>query len=161
MTASRLEILKASLAKKEAAFDAKLAGHFATVKQANGQPLTDKRSGRATLAKWEKQNEALRSARSGIEVTKRAIEREESKIQAVASVELPAAIRKLLDAGILTQWRKHPNMFFVEGVDRGRIVWRGEGQELAHRYVREIPADQYAKFRDTYNTLRRELKEAA
>ena len=44
----RLDILKASLEKKEAAMDAKISEHFATVKEANGQPLNDKRNGAAT-----------------------------------------------------------------------------------------------------------------
>ena len=40
----RLEILKQSLAKKEELFSQKLDDHFSTVKQANGQPLNDKRN---------------------------------------------------------------------------------------------------------------------
>jgi hypothetical protein len=154
---NRLEILKASLQKKEERFDSKLAGHFASVKQANGQPLNDKRNGSATLSKWEGQNDALRAIQDGIEVTKRAIEREESRIAAVSSVALPDAIRKMVDAGELVQWRKHPNCFFVAGVDRGRIVWDEQKQVVAHRYLREVPADQYPKFRDTYNGLRKAL----
>ena len=51
----RLDILKNSLAKKEKEFDAKLQNHFDTVKLANGQPLNDKRNGRATINLWERQ----------------------------------------------------------------------------------------------------------
>ena len=155
----RLEVLKQSLAKKQALFDDKLASHIATVKQANGQPLNDKRNGQATLDRWNRQNDALRSMQDGIELTKRAIEREKSKISAVNAVELPEAIRKMLDAGELLQWRKHPNRFFVPGVDRGRIVWDEEKKVVAHQYLREVPADQYPKFRDTFNQLRRAITE--
>ena len=54
----RLEVLKASLVKKEAELDRRMQAHFDTVKQANGQPLNDKRNGQATLNKWDKQNNA-------------------------------------------------------------------------------------------------------
>ncbi len=153
----RLDLLKDSLRKKEALFDSKLSEHFATVKQANGQPLNDKRNGGSTLRKWECQNEALRSIQSGIERTKHAIEREESKIASVKAVTLPGAIQRLVDSGELIQWRKHPNRFFVPGVDRGRIIWNGVKQVVAHQYVREVPPEQYTKFRDAFNRLRAEL----
>ena len=44
----KLEILKNSLAKKEQELQRRFDVHFATVKQANGQPLNDKRNGQAT-----------------------------------------------------------------------------------------------------------------
>lgn len=46
---TRLEILKNSLAKKQAAFDAAFTEHTDDVKSANGQPLNDKRNGAATF----------------------------------------------------------------------------------------------------------------
>ena len=62
----RLEILKQSLAKKEQQLNAKIDQHFATVKQANGQPLNDKRNGQATLNKWQRQNEAIRTIQKAL-----------------------------------------------------------------------------------------------
>jgi len=79
----RLEILKNSLKKKEQNFYNKLKNHICTVRQANGQPLNDKRNGQATLNKWEKQNESLRNLKQSIQKTKDAIEREEGKIKKV------------------------------------------------------------------------------
>ena len=155
----RLEVLKQSLAKKQALFDVKLTGHYASVKQANGQPLNDKRNGQATLDRWNRQNEALKTIQAGIETTKQAIEREESKISAVNAVALPEPIRKMLDAGELLQLRKHPNRFFVPGVDRARIIWDDEKKVVAHQYLREVPVEQYPKFRDTFNQLRRAITE--
>jgi len=76
---NRIEILTASLKKKEAMFDQKLQEHFDTVRQANGQPLNDKRNGRSTLDKWDRQNESLRSMQESIGRTKAAIEREQKK----------------------------------------------------------------------------------
>lgn len=77
------------------------------------------------------------------------------KIIHVESVDLPQAIRDAIDAGEITQWRKHPRMFFVVGVDRGRIAWDEKAKTLGHRYLSEVPKEQYPKFRDAYNKLRR------
>lgn len=149
----RLDILKASLEKKEAAMEEKISEHFATVKEANGQPLNDKRNGAATLGKWERQNASIRRVQEGIEKTKAAIEREESAIARVNLI-LPSFIQKAIEAGELTQWRKHPNRFFVPGVEKGRIIWDAEKRVLMHSYLSEVPKDQYPKFRDTFNKLR-------
>lgn len=152
-TTKRLEVLQSSLKKKEALFDAKLSEHFDTVKQANGQPLNDKRCGSHTLDKWERQNDTLRKIDQGIGLTKRAIEREESKISAVNAVALPKPIQDLIEAGELIQWRRHPTIFFVTGVGKARIIWDSEKGIVAHRYLRDIPKDQYPKFRDVFNKL--------
>ena len=78
-TILRLEILKNSLIKKEKQFDDKLQNHINTVKQANGQPLNYKRNGRATLNKWDRQNESLRNLKDSIQKTKDEIEKEEAE----------------------------------------------------------------------------------
>ncbi|MCP1651658.1 hypothetical protein [Pseudomonas nitroreducens] len=155
----RLEILRASLAKKEALFDQKLSAHMESVKAANGQPLNDKRNGSATLEKWDRQNDALRTLDASIDKTKRAIEREEAKIATVQAVALPDCIKALIDSGVLTQWRKHPRFFFVSGVDKARITLMDNGQ-IGHRYLSSITTkEQYAIFRDTFNTLKAQLSD--
>ncbi len=153
----RLSVLLGSLEKKENELSRKLDEHFADVKKANGQPLNDKRNGRATLNRWEKQNDSLRRHQESIERTKNAIEREKGKINNAESVELPQAIRDAVKAGEITQWRKHPRMFFVVGVDRGRIAWNEETHTLSHRYLSEVPKDQYPIFRDIYNKIRQSV----
>lgn len=158
----RLEILQASLAKKQEKFDNKISEHFADVKSANGQPMNDKSNGNATMSRWEKQNNALRSMQDGIEKTKAAIEREKYKIKHVESVTLPEFILKMVESNELIQWRKHPHIFFVAGVDKGRIVWDEEQQTVLHKYVRDIPKEQYPMFRDAFNKangLARQLRE--
>ena len=65
----RLEILKQSLVKKEEELQRRFDVHFSTVKQANGQPLNDKRNGQATLNKWERQDGGIRIMRKSIEAT--------------------------------------------------------------------------------------------
>jgi len=150
----RLNILQESLAKKEAAADSKIAAHFETVKETNGQPLNDKRNGAATFRKWANQDAAIRTALEGVQKTKDAIEREEAAIARVESVALPPFILEALAAGELTQWRKHPNRFFVPGVDKGRIVWNEAKGVLMHSHLADVPKDQYPKFRDTFNRLR-------
>lgn len=159
--ASRLDVLKASLARKEAKLDERINAHFQDVKAANGQPLNDKREGGKTLSRWDRQNDAIRKLYEGVDLTKRAIEREEAAMKRVAEAadELPPAIRSKLDDGTLIQWRKHPRTFFVAGVDKARMVLLDDGR-LAHRYVREITdAEQRRTFARTYNALARELAE--
>lgn len=154
---SRIEVLKASLAKKTALFDEKLMAHMGDVRSANGQPLNDKANGASTLGKWERQNNSLRALNASIEKTKNAIEREETKIATVDSVALPEPIKALIGSGVLIQWRKHPRFFFVAGVDKARIALMDNGQ-IGHRYLSGIPSqDQYATFRDVFNSLRAQL----
>jgi len=158
----RLEILENSLAKKQQQFNDKLQSHIDTVKQANGQPLNDKRNGQATLSKWERQNASLRSLKESIEKTKQAIELEKGKIIDVehANKAIPPEILKLVEKGELKQWRKHPNTFFVEGVDKARIVWDAKRKILAHKYLKSITEPgQRVKFARMYNGLSAVLNE--
>lgn len=156
----RLEILKASLAKKEARFNERLQNHFDTVAQANGQPLNDKRNGRATLDKWDKQSDGLRALQDSIQRTKDAIEREENKIARVSLFELPAYLQQAIDDGLITQWRKHPRFFFVAGVNSARIVLDEETGIIGHRYLSKVTKDEYPTFRDVFNKLNRQCKES-
>ena len=156
----RLEILKNSLIKKEQQFSDKLQHHIDTVKQANGQPLNDKRNGQATLNKWDKQNESLRNLKDSIEKTKRAIEKEEGKILDVTQSKefLPKEILDLVDEGVLVQWRKHPSYFFVNGVEYARIFWDKKKNVLGYKYLNSISdKEQYKLFAKTYNELRLKL----
>lgn len=155
---NRLEVLKNSLTKKENELNRRFDNHFDDVRAANGQPLNDKRNGRTTLNRWDKQSNGIRHQQEEIEKTKRAIEREEYKISSSnkALAEMPKPIIDLVNSGILVQWRKHPNTFFVKGVEKARIVWKGG---LFIRYLNEIPnQEQYAIFRDTFNNLNAEIK---
>ena len=77
----RLEILRNSLTKKQEVLAQKIDTHFETVKQANGQPLNDKRNGRATLNKWEKQSNSIKAQSESIKKTQEAIEYEEGLIR--------------------------------------------------------------------------------
>lgn len=152
----RLEILKNSLARKEQQLNAKFDEHFATVRQANGQPLNDKRNGKATLDKWDRQSDRIRTLQKSIETTKRAIEIEEMKIAQVnhVNVFIPAEILKLVESGDLIQWRKHPHTFFVPGVDKARIVWDEKRKVVCHKFVSAITVqEQRTKFVRTYNPL--------
>lgn len=153
---SRLEILQKSLAKKENVLAEKLGNHFDSVKQANGQPLNDKRNGRATLDKWDKQSESIANQIKEIEKTQNAIEREQAKINGCEAVksELPQILLDLLADGKITQWRKYPNRFFVVGVDKARLVCDLKTGLVSHSYVNQIKdKEQYAIFRDLYNHI--------
>ncbi len=153
----KLVILQQSLQKKEALFNAKLNTHFNDVKSANGQPLNDKTNGRNTFNRWDSQSNALSNLDKSIEKTKTAILREQEKIDNVNSVPLPVPIQTLIDSGILTQWRKHLTYFFVKGVEKGRIILNPDNT-IGCKYHTNIPnQEQYAIFRDVYNSLRKKL----
>ncbi|WP_340619307.1 hypothetical protein [Xenorhabdus siamensis] len=154
-----LNILKASLAKKETLFYERLQDHFDTVKLANGQPLNDKRNGRATLNKWEKQSDSLRNLNESIQKTKEAIEREENKIASAKLVNLPAYIENAIEAGLITQWRKHPRFFFVNGVKGARIVLDEKTGVIAYRYLSKVSKEEYPMFRDVFNSLYKQATE--
>ena len=152
----RLEILENSLAKKEAELTRRIEVHYDDVMSANGQPLNDKRNGRATLDRWNEQRRMIRKTEESIEKTKQAIDREKDKIAWVDLFTVPAAIRELLDAGVLTQWRKHPNRFFVKGVEKARIVY--EDGKVYAMYHTEIPnQEQYDIFRNVFNPLAKKI----
>lgn len=156
----RISILNKSLEKKKAKLDAAYSRHFDDVRRANGQPINDKRNGAATFKRWDKQSDSIRKHIAEVEKTERAIERENGKIEYCDSAlhDMPRQIVALIDAGVLIQWRRHPNTFFVDGVDRARISFK-KGI-LSHRYVSAInDAGQYRIFRDLFNNLKRELAE--
>ncbi|MDV3877839.1 hypothetical protein CMU01_17595 [Elizabethkingia anophelis] len=158
MKTNRLEILENSLAKKEVELQKRFDNHFSTWKQTNGQPMNDKRGGGAFFKKIEKQNDSIRNMQASIEKTKDAIEREKGKIKNIEAVSLPIEIKKLIDEGKITQWRKYPNRFFVVGVDKARIVYDEKGGFISHSYLSQIPnQEQYSIFRDIYNALNKAL----
>lgn len=153
---SRLEILQNSLAKKEKVLADKLGNHFDSVKQANGQPLNDKRNGRATLDKWDKQSESIANQIKEIEKTQNAIEREQAKINGceAAKSELPQILLDLLEQVKITQWRKYPNRFFVVGVEKARLVYDFKTGLISHSYVNQIKdKDQFDTFKELYNHI--------
>jgi len=155
----RLEILKNSLEKKKLRENALFERYFASVKSANGQPLNDKRNGHKVMQEWEKKEEAIRSAIKESEKTKSAIEREQSKIERCenANSALPNAILERIKNGTLTQWRKHPNRFFVVGVEKARLIY--EDNKLKFSYKQEIPTpEQTLRFEAVAMEIYNELK---
>lgn len=153
----RLDILKQSLIKKEEQLKKRFDDHFKSVKQANGQPLNDKRNGQSTLNKWERQNNAIQNLKDSIEKTKSAIEFEKGRINGVNFQNenfIPKEILELVEKGELIQWRKHPTHFFVTGVDKARIWWDEKRKAVAHKYAYLIiEQEQRKKFVRLYNHL--------
>jgi hypothetical protein len=130
------------------------------VKEANGQPLNDKRNGQATLNKWERQGNTLRTIEKGIAKTKCAIEREEGLLLEVAASrkQLPQPILDLLGSGAITQWRRHPNRFFVKDIPKARIVWLPKQKTIGYKFLNALDKEQYSAFAKTYNALRMDLR---
>lgn len=153
---TRLEILKGSLAKKNERLNAMLEKHYASVKEANGQPLNDKRNGQATLNRWERQDEAIRNLQISINNTLNAIEVEERKQARIIKINetIPIEIMRLVESGELIQWKRSPNIFFVEGVEMARITWDAKKKVVAHSFASEIQDNaQWVKFTRIYNEL--------
>ena len=153
---SRLDILKASLEKKQAKFNRKLNEYFSDVKSANGQPLNDKRNGYSTMKRWDRQNDALSRMQKEIEKTQTAIEREEGRIRCIDRNRnsMPEEIQELINDGTLKQWGKYPHIMFVEGVDKARIIWDDRKKVVMHKFVSSITdTEQRRKFARVYNSL--------
>lgn len=162
--AKRIERLRTSLENKKENFSNKISNHAKTVRAANGQPLNDKgKKGAATLRKWEKQNDGIRTAIKEVEKTEAAIVREEARLErkeerqelvAKTNETMPAEILQLVEQGILNQWQKYPNRFFVVGVEKARIIWDAKKRKVLHQNYREIAdAEQCKKFGEIYNSL--------
>lgn len=159
-SSKRLEILENSLKKKENKFNERFKDYLSDVKSANGQPLNDKRNGISTLNRWGKKEDSLRTIEKDIEKTKQAIEQEQKKIDNVNFVNeyIPQPIKDLVEKGILNQWRKYPNRFFVEGVEKARIIFDKEKGTVLNQYYKSIPTkEQREKFAKVFNELKDSL----
>ena len=159
-SSKRLEILENSLKKKKDKFNERFNDYLSDVKRANGQPLNDKRNGINTLNRWSKKEDSLRTIEKDIEKTKQAIEQEQKKIDNVNFVNeyIPQPIKDLVEKGILNQWRKYPNRFFVEGVEKARIIFDKEKGTVLNQYYKSIPTkEQREKFAKVFNELKDSL----
>ena len=155
---ARLDVLQKSLLKKNERLDELFNSHFASVKSANGQPLNDKRNGQATLNKWEKQDEMIRNQKESIHKTLRAIEIEESIIKRVDDFEIPTYLTAYIESGEITQWHKHPRMFFVKGGGKARIVLLKDGAGVGYRGLDKSSSEERTVFAKTYNKIQEIIK---
>ena len=160
MMSKKLEILKQSKVKKEENLNRRFSEHFSEVREANGQPLNDKRNGAATLNRWERQNDGIQKQIESIKKTEAAIEREVDKVNDTQSnYELmPDFLKKKIDEGELKQWRRFPHILFVKGVDGGRLKVDFENKAVTYTHLSEVSIEHYPIFRDTVNEIRAWLK---
>jgi hypothetical protein len=148
------------LARKEDELNRRFDNQFEHQRKTNGQPMNDKRNGRAWFNKKDKLDQAIGKQMEEIEKSKAYIKRLEERVAFLEKweKELPAPLLEATLAGRLNQWKRHPRMFFVEGVEKARIVWNSDTKTIGATYVKQIPSkEQYAIFRDTFNGLRKEL----
>jgi len=157
MSKTRREILEASLAKKDAKFNASLEAHMSDVRGAQGEPMAGHRGGEKVLSRWNKQNNSLRFQQESIDKTKTALEREDwrdaEKLHAnEVLLTMPQIIQEMTKNGKLNQWAKHPTIFFVNGVKKSRIqIKKGKAH---HRFARQCEnEEQFQKFRTVYNEI--------
>ena len=157
-TTKRLEILTNSLAKKQAKLDARIAAQYARQAATNGQPLNDKRNGQSTINALEKGECSIFNQFDEIRKTEAAIKREAGKIEHCQNWmnEMPQIIKDMVASGEIIQWRKHPQYFFVKGVDKGRFSVQ-DGRVFG-RHLSEITADQYPLFQAATSKILRALK---
>lgn len=161
MTQTRRQTLEASLARKEAKFNEALSSHMYDVKGAQGEPMAGHHGGEKVLSRWERQNNSLRRQSEGIEKTKKALEREDYrdlvKVDAQEKLlKMPQIIQDLVSDGTLNQWKKHPTIFFVDGVSKARIQIKGG--KAYHRFASQCANnEEFQLFRSIYNKVNKEV----
>ena len=161
-SSKRIQILEASLKKKEEELQNLFDNHFGTWKQTNGQPMNDKRNGGAFFNKIEKQNEAIRNKQASIQKTKDAIENEKGRIGAKVynKNSLPNSLKILVENKEINQWSRHPNTFFVSGVKKARIVFDPKTNSISHKFSNTLQnGEERKKFVRLYNELYKEFNE--
>ena len=156
---SRLTTLEASLAKKQECLNALTQTHMDSVREANGQPLNDKRNGMATMKRWDKQQAAISAQLKEIEKTETAIEDEQDKLAEIAAWReiLPQPLLTAIDSGEIVQWRRHPNRFFVSGVPKARIVWDEKTGKLSSAHANNLAGESHDKFNAVFCRLKKEI----
>lgn len=162
---SRLQILENSLINKKANLDKFFEELYSHQKLTNGQPMNDKLNGGSWFKRHEQLNRKIANQYKEIEKTEKAILKEEYKIENVedSRKELPQPILDLIDDGTLIQWRKYPNTFFINGLDKIRLYYEKKvmktkiTENLYHKYIDEFrencTQEQWKKFADVYNNL--------
>lgn len=147
-TSNKLNILKKSLEKKEKHFERIIKEHLTDVTKTNGEPLNDKRNGQAIINRWNRQSDSILNSIKEVEKTENAIRKENNKLYNLefSKTYLPPIFMELVNKGDLIQWRKHPNIFFVPGVDKARIVWDKKKNIVVAWYSRLI-VDQEQKIK--------------
>ena len=166
---TRLEIFKNSLIKKEAQQDKNFTSLYEHQAMTHGSPVNDKRCGGAWFKAHDRINDSIRNQYASIEKTKQAIEREEKRQLRNTDaqdmlLEYPKEIIDLVEAGTLIQWNKHPNTFFVNGLERIRISYEKKElktkitETLYHKYGSEFSSistkEQIKYFNDLFNDLK-------
>ena len=68
-------------------------------------------------------------------------------------------MQQAISDGLITQWRKFPRFFFVNGVKHGRIVLDEKTGLIAHRYLSKVSKEEYPIFRDVFNELNKQARE--
>lgn len=174
----------------------KIKAHW---RQANGQPMNDKRNGRRFLNRaeelenkavvlfkeYEKQAERVaelverdklaadgydtrtgglfmtveniprieeeiaKSERGESMFTRATIRRYKKKLvelkeQAKQVESMPENAKKLVDAGKLNQWKKHPNVFFVKGLRKVALELKAGSFEISSKYAPKDELEEQA-----------------
>ena len=154
-----MELLERSLANKIEKLGRMSAEHIEDARNANGQPLNDKRNGAATMQRWDRQRAVTAAQLKEIEKTEEAIEDERELMNEIAAWRkvLPQPIISAMDSGEITQWRRHPNRFFVSGVPKARIVWDEKTGKLSSAHANNLAGESHDKFNAVFCRLKKEI----
>ena len=161
--ATRLEILERSLKNKEQVLNQKINADMSAWSATAGTPLNDKMHKpqvRSFVNQREQARESIFRQFREIEKTQNAIEREKARLEfldkkdelsseILASPKFPTVVLEMLEQGILKQWRKYPNYFFVTGVEMGRIIVDPLGTKIKQK---KYTKKSYASVRRSYTT---------
>jgi hypothetical protein len=128
--------------------------------ETHGSPINDKPQGASTARALENGERGIFKQFDEIRKTKAAITRETDKIIHCENwmEDMPQIIKDLVESGEIVQWRQHPRFFFVKGVDKARFSI--ENGKIVHRYLSNIPSDQYPLYRDCVNKIFMAMKVA-
>jgi len=77
--------------------------------------------------------------------SRREIVKSQDNIERVSNADIPEFLKPMIESGEITQWREFPNRFFVNGVDKARIIWHTDEQEFGYAYLNELPKEQFEK----------------
>jgi len=159
-TTKRLKILTDSLTKKQDKLAERIDSQHARMSETHGSPINDKPQGASTARALEIGERAIFSQFNEIHKTEAAITRETDKIIHCKNwmEDMPQIIKDMVASGEIIQWRKYPRFFFVKGVEKGRFSI--EEGKIVHRYLSNIPSDQYPLYRECANKIFIALKAA-
>lgn len=147
-----IELMEKKLARLEAQFDELY--ETAPWVWSGGTPFVENAKGARYKSSCDKHSERMSALRKEIEDQKEKIEKTRDRI-ALRSIPTKKsemiileqgesiALKTLADEGVLTQWKKNPHLFFVNGVGKTALIWANNRVGVSARYP--FPPEEEAR----------------